>query len=89
MRTIERKNRFGMEFTITETGPMTVNVKHVDDTVEFHASMSQMENGWYKWLVHGFMVQDAFQFLSSSEREFIMSGITPTEWNRMFSTEEK
>lgn len=32
----------------------------------------------------GVKVQDAFPYLSSDEREFILTGITPEEWNQVF-----
>ena len=37
-----------------------------------------------KWLADGTLVQDAFPQLSDSAREFLMSGITPEEWNKAF-----
>ena len=30
------------------------------------------------------MVQDAFPNMGKEDREFLISGITPTEWNQMF-----
>ena len=38
--------------------------------------------------VGGLLVQAVFPQLSSSEREFLISGITPTEWNDTFGEEE-
>lgn len=35
------------------------------------------------WLAGG-LVQDAFPNLSEDDREFIMSGITPDEWDEHF-----
>jgi hypothetical protein len=32
----------------------------------------------------GELIQDVFPHLDASEREFMMSGITPKEWNKMF-----
>lgn len=32
----------------------------------------------------GAMIQDAFPFLSADEREFLISGMTPTEFDAMF-----
>lgn len=32
----------------------------------------------------GVLAQEAFPHLNSEEREFIISGITPTEWENMF-----
>ena len=36
------------------------------------------------WLNSGTLVQDAFPHLSADVREFLMSGITPDEWNATF-----
>jgi hypothetical protein len=36
----------------------------------------------------GAYVQDAFPNLSAGEREFIMTGITPTEWDEVFGGDE-
>jgi hypothetical protein len=33
----------------------------------------------------GELVQNAMPHLSADEREFIMTGITPTEWDEMFN----
>ena len=38
--------------------------------------------------IGGLLVQAVFPQLSSSEREFLISGITPTEWNDTFGEEE-
>lgn len=32
----------------------------------------------------GKLIQDVFPHLNASEREFMMSGITPEEWDKMF-----
>ena len=36
----------------------------------------------------GALAQDAFPYLSASERELIISGICPTCWNSIFAEEE-
>ena len=47
-----------------------------------------------KWLTARFartanpMVQNAFPNMSVGDREFLMTGITPTEWAAMFPPEE-
>lgn len=35
------------------------------------------------------LAQEAFPDLSVDEREFIISGIHPTEWNELFGNEEE
>ena len=36
------------------------------------------------WLESGDLVQDRFSHLSASAREFLISGITPEEWDATF-----
>lgn len=36
----------------------------------------------------GTLIQDAFPMLTASEREFIKTGITPEEWDRMFGGDD-
>jgi len=36
----------------------------------------------------GTLVQEAFPYLSASERELLISGICPTCWDNMFGEEE-
>lgn len=36
----------------------------------------------------GALIQDAFPHCSPSEREFIKTGITPHQWNALFSVED-
>lgn len=37
----------------------------------------------------GAYIQDAFPTLSQNQREFIKTGITPSEWDVMFPSEDK
>lgn len=37
----------------------------------------------------GTMVQDAFPHLSPAQREFILSGITPEEWDEQLGPEDE
>jgi hypothetical protein len=34
------------------------------------------------------LIQDAFPDLTADQREFIMTGITPEEWDQMFSNSD-
>ena len=35
----------------------------------------------------GSLIQDAFDFLNPDQREFLMTGMTPEEWEEMFGEE--
>lgn len=83
------RNRMGVSYTVTSTGPVEVEVKVNSKKLAVRASIQQMEEGWIRWTVQGNMVQDAFPFLSSSEREFLMTGITDDEWDQLFKDGNK
>ena len=54
-----------------------INTMDLDITIE---QFSRYENGVE-------LIQNVFPNLSPDEREFLISGITPTEWNSVFGTE--
>ena len=63
-----------MLITRTSTLSGHISSMNIDVTLEQVASWEQGE-----------LVQNAMPNLSADEREFIMTGITPTEWNEMFN----
>jgi hypothetical protein len=63
-----------MIITRTSTLSGHTSSMDIDVTLEQVASWEQGE-----------LVQNAMPNLSADEREFIMTGITPTEWNEMFN----
>lgn len=44
-------------------------------------------NGMWAWNRDGKYIQDAFPTLSADDREFLMTGITPEEWDELFGDE--
>lgn len=43
-----------------------------------------------RWKSEKLLVQDVFPNLTPDQREFLMTGVTPQEWDQMFlSTEEE
>lgn len=63
-----------MIITRTSTLSGHTSSMDIDVTLEQVASWEQGE-----------LVQNAMPDLSADEREFIMTGITPTEWDEMFN----
>ena len=63
-----------MLITRTSTLSGHTSSMDIDVTLEQVASWEQGE-----------LVQNAMPNLSAQEREFMMSGITPTEWDEMFN----
>lgn len=64
---------------IRRTSPFSgvVNTMDIDVT---HEQMSRWQNG--------VLIQYAMPHLTADEREFIMTGITPAEWDAAFSGED-
>ena len=64
---------------ITRICPFTnrVNVRHVEGATP---------EGIAAWK-NGALIQDALPEVSPEEREFIMTGITPSMWNHLFGEE--
>lgn len=54
-----------------------------EHTMELDITEEQMER-FYNRRENGEYVQTIFPNLSAPEREFILTGITPTEWEQMF-----
>jgi hypothetical protein len=57
---------------ITKTSPITGTVYTIDLPIT--------EEQYNRWM-NGDLVQDVFETLSDSQREFLISGITEEEWN--------
>ena len=66
-----------MKITRTSRISAETNVMEIDVTLE---QIAQWEGGM--------LIQDAMPNIASDEREFIMTGITPQEWDSMMGIEE-
>lgn len=66
----------------------TVTITRLDGT---RASMElpTTEARIRAWLTLGQLIQKALPELSSEEREFLISGMTPAEWAEMFPPEDE
>lgn len=53
-------------------------------TLDIDVTQEQID----KWQ-SGSYIQDAMPHLSADDREFLISGITPDEWNKVFPEEEE
>ena len=65
---------------IFKTSPITGKTVSREIDVERH----DLE----RWEAGGILIQDAFPHLSADDREFILSGVTPEEWDEHFSDED-
>lgn len=58
-------------------------------TVVLDMTLAEVSQCWYNWTMLGQHIQVAFAGLPADQREFLLSGITPEEWTKTFSGEEK
>ena len=87
--TVTRRNNQGIIYSVTEmenrnTTMIAVGQKKilVGHTIE------RILVAWYNWQGKREPVQTAFSFLSSGEREFLISGTTEQEFDELFPDEE-
>lgn len=74
-----------MPFSLTKLSPISGK----ENTMELPLSESEFSDAHYEWNGRGRLIQHAFPTLSAAQREFIMTGITPEEWNDAFAEAEE
>lgn len=52
-------------------------------------TVEQFEVRMHWWREAGMNIQDAFPMLNADQREFLMTGLTPEEWDAIFGEEEE
>jgi len=55
--------------------------------LEMSCSPEELIAGIDRWKAGGY-IQDIFPHLPAGEREFLMTGITPAEWDEIFGKED-
>ena len=76
---VEFDSNMNETFILARVSPITGNLNEVEIPMSIEAYALAMR-AWKK----GALIQDAFPTLPAPIREFIMSGITPQEWDDMF-----
>ena len=84
--TIYRISPRGLEFNISELpeGKLEIRLKGTSKLITVTMKLEEFSAAFYLWQMKGYAIQAAFNSLSAPEREFILTGITPTEWNEIF-----
>lgn len=71
---------------LTRTSPLTKQENTMElDITEAEYQQWLRTRGTHKHV----LIQRAFPHLSDDEREFILTGYTPEDWNKMFPPEEE
>ena len=89
MLTIIRLNPMGREYTLTEINPTQTLVADANGgSVTINLPISDMSRRWYRWMMNGEYIQVAFNTVPAEQREFLLTGITPKQWNEIFADRE-
>ena len=67
---------------------MLVTRQSIFTGIERTVDLPITEDQYERWR-NGELVQNAFPQLNADEREFLMTGCTPEEWDEMFGEEEE
>lgn len=81
---IHRINAFGLQYYLFDEGEKT-KITSRGKSITVNMTIDEMSSCWYQWQMQSKFIQDAFPKLTAEEREFLMTGITPDEWNRTFN----
>jgi hypothetical protein len=68
-----------MSYQVTRKSPYTGNL----NTIELPLTAEQFEAAFVRWK-KGELVQNAFPTLTPDQREFLMTGYTKEDWDKMF-----
>lgn len=89
---VKRIGKFGQAYELeTVCGPDNHNKCRITcngQTITVDHSLETISQAWYNWQQAGMHIQAAFSMLSAPEREFILTGITPEKWAKIFPVGE-
>lgn len=57
-------------------------------SITVNMNIEEVSQCWYNWQQRGQFIQQAFAMLRAADREFLMTGLTESEWNETFKEEE-
>ena len=87
--TILRISPHGLNFHLVEfANGCEIRQVGTDKKIFVAEKLERLSAAWHQWQMNGRHLQDAFPFLKPSEREFLLTGITPEEWLKIFPPED-
>ncbi len=84
---IHRQNPQGMKFVLYPQGNKTL-VTMGPKQIILDMQIDRVTMCWFNWQMKGQFIQTAFADLPAEQREFLLTGITPEEWRKLFGKEE-
>lgn len=53
-----------------------------------NVTIEQMSEAYHEYHHGGKFIQEAYNFLNTEQREFLMTGLTPEKWDELFPEED-
>lgn len=79
-----RINKLGMRFDFLPTRDGKTLAIYKEKQVKLDMSLEEVSQCYYNWQMKGQLIQVAFPGLPADQREFLITGYTPEEWNIIF-----
>jgi hypothetical protein len=77
----------GAEYTFYPRGSNTICVREnrrgVAKQMTFPHSWEKLNQSWFNWEIGAQLIQHAFPYLTASEREFLLTGLLPAEFDEL------
>jgi hypothetical protein len=80
-----RVNNYGRQYHLLELSGGRTQIRTGIKTIVINHDIEKVSQAWYDWTMRGELIQVAFPFLDNSEREFLITAMTPEEWDSLFS----
>lgn len=84
-----RINKAGQRFDFLPTKDGNTLAIFKDKQLKLNMSPADVSQCYYNWQMKGQHIQIAFAGLPAEQREFLITGITPEEWKKIFGDEER
>lgn len=77
-----------IEYETRPDGLWVLRVSDVDGRMYAYTIKGLTEDMLLAWCLHGALIQDVMPNVHRADREFLISGVTPAEWDRIFKRGE-
>ncbi|RPH73984.1 hypothetical protein EHM76_04430 [bacterium] len=82
---LTRSNSHGLTYCLFGQVDNSTKIVHKGKSITVAHHIDKMNMAWFQWTMGGKFIQEAFDFLTRDEREFLKTGITPAEWQEIFA----
>jgi hypothetical protein len=89
MLKISRINPMGLRFDFFKENEKQTRAVHNKKIVILDMDIETFSQCYYNWQMRSQFIQVAFADLPASQREFLMTGITPAQWDEIWKEKDE